>query len=71
MPIPFVTYIPLMLKLLQHGCSIITKHSAKIVEIANTVWPGHSTEVAAAFANVQAACDVFTALEHALRVFES
>ena len=71
MPVPFVTYIPLMLKLLTHLCGVITKHREKVIDVANTVWPGHQTEVEAAFTNISAACDVISALEHALRVFEA
>ena len=71
MPIPFVTYIPLLLKLVTHMCSVITKHSQKIIAVGIEVWPGHTADIEDAFAKIQSACDIIAALEHALRIFEA
>jgi hypothetical protein len=69
--IGFITYIPLIAKLIEHACATVTKHRDKIASTADTVWPGHSTEVNAALDAVVTACATFNSLLAALRVWQA
>jgi len=59
MPLPYVTYIPLIVKLLEHLCKLFIQHQAVITNVADQAWPGHTAEIAVAIGQVQSACTTF------------
>jgi hypothetical protein len=69
--IGIITYIPLIAGLIEHACSIVTKHRDKIQSTADTVWPGHSTEVSSALDAIVSACAILNQLIAALRVYQA
>lgn len=71
MAIPIITYIPLVAGLIEHACGVVTKHRAKIQEVAELVYPGHTAEVNANLDAIVAGCAFFNLLIDALRAYQA
>lgn len=71
MALPYVTYIPLIVKLLEHLCRLFIQHQAVIADVAGQAWPGHTTDIATAIGQVQSACVTFQNFLIAVRFAQS
>jgi len=71
MALPVVSYLPLIVSLLEHLCRIFVQHRIKIDQVVNQVWPGHSAEIASAIDAVVSACGVFQSALAAYRFAQS
>lgn len=71
MALPYVTYIPLIVKLLEHLCKIFIQHQAVISNVAGQAWPGHDAEIAGAVTKINEACTTFQNFLIAVRFAQS
>lgn len=69
--LPVVSYLPLIVSLLEHLCRIFVQHRTKIDDVVNQVYPGHSADIAGAITAVVNACTVFQAALAAYRFAQS
>jgi hypothetical protein len=69
--LPVVSYLPLIVSLLEHLCRVFVQHRTKIDDVVNQVYPGHSAEIAASIDAVVSACTVFQAALAAYRFAQS